>query len=135
MSKQIYIDENGNELLVSGTINTGDMLPISASQSTTMTKSYIDTGLSGKADTSTIVKYFDLTISSTTADSGISPFSYLGSGTKTDANINNIIAVTVYDTQYNNPAIAVFYSVSGSTYTFMVYSARSGNVKIRVCYN
>ena len=52
MPKQIYIDENGNELVVSGTINTADMLPISANP-TTNTKSYIDTGLSGKADSST----------------------------------------------------------------------------------
>lgn len=50
MAKQIYIDENGNEQLVSGTINTADMLPIE-SGSATNTKDYIDTGLSGKADT------------------------------------------------------------------------------------
>lgn len=49
MAKQIYIDENGNELMVSGTINTAEMLPISSSD-TTNTKDYIDTGLSGKAD-------------------------------------------------------------------------------------
>lgn len=49
MAKQIYIDENGNEQLVSGTINTADMLPIQ-SGSATNTKDYIDTGLSGKAD-------------------------------------------------------------------------------------
>lgn len=47
MAKQIYIDENGNENLVSGTINTADMLPIE-SGSATNTKDYIDTGLSGK---------------------------------------------------------------------------------------
>ena len=47
-----YIDSNGNELLVSGTISTATNMPISASQSTTMTKSYIDSGLSGKANTS-----------------------------------------------------------------------------------
>ena len=46
MSKQIYIDENGNELLVSGTVNTAAMLPISGSDSTN-TKAYIDSGLSG----------------------------------------------------------------------------------------
>lgn len=46
MAKQIYIDENGNEQLVSGTINNASMLPISASDSTN-TKSYIDSGLSG----------------------------------------------------------------------------------------
>ena len=41
MAKQIYIDENGNENLVSGTINTADTLPI-ASGSSTNTKDYID---------------------------------------------------------------------------------------------
>ena len=49
MAKEIYIDENGNEHLVSGTINTANMLPISA-QDNTATKDYIDDGLSGKAD-------------------------------------------------------------------------------------
>ena len=34
MSKQIYIDENGNELLVSGTINSADVLPYDDNTST-----------------------------------------------------------------------------------------------------
>ena len=46
MAKQIYIDENGNPIEVSGTINNASMLPISANDSTD-TKTYIDTGLSG----------------------------------------------------------------------------------------
>lgn len=41
MAKQIYIDGNGNEQIVSGTINNASMLPISASDSTN-TKDYID---------------------------------------------------------------------------------------------
>ena len=122
---------------------TAEMLPIESGSSTN-TKAYIDSGLSGKADTSDtytktevdakVPKYFDLTVSSSVSDSGISPFSYYGQSTKTDSNIHNILSVTVIDTQFNNPAIAVLYGVSGSTYTFMVYSARSGNVKIRVVY-
>ena len=51
MAKQIYIDENGNELLVSGTINNAKMLPIESGSSTN-TKDYIDSGLSGKANKS-----------------------------------------------------------------------------------
>lgn len=47
MAKQLYIDENGNPIEVSGTINNASMLPISANDSTD-TKTYIDTGLSGK---------------------------------------------------------------------------------------
>lgn len=105
-------------------LNAAD-LPITSGSSTN-TKDYIDT---------LVPKYFDLTITSGTSDGGISPFSYYGRNSKTDANIHNILAVSVYDTQFNNPALAVFYGQSGSTYTFMVYSARSGNVRIRVVYN
>ena len=36
MAKQIYIDENGNELLVSGTINTASILPVSGSDQTSV---------------------------------------------------------------------------------------------------
>ena len=41
MAKQIYIDENGNEQLVSGTINNAELLPIESGSSTN-TKDYID---------------------------------------------------------------------------------------------
>ena len=34
MSKQIYIDSDGNEIPVSGTINSADMMPMSASDNT-----------------------------------------------------------------------------------------------------
>lgn len=41
MAKQIYIDENGNPIEVSGTVNTAELLPISGNDPTD-TKSYID---------------------------------------------------------------------------------------------
>lgn len=63
MAKQIYIDENGNEQLVSGTINNAEMLPIE-SGSVTNTKDYIDsketlltTAINGKASKSLIDVY------------------------------------------------------------------------------
>ena len=46
MAKQIYIDENGNEQLVSGTINNAELLPIDALHPNDNTKDYIDSGLS-----------------------------------------------------------------------------------------
>ena len=52
MAKQIYIDENGNEQLVSGTINNAELLPIS-SINPTNTKDYIDTR--GLGDLSNVV--------------------------------------------------------------------------------
>lgn len=143
---QDAIDALSSDL--SSKVDTSDFnaqaLPIT-SGSTTNTKDYIDSGLSGKADTSTtytktevdnlVPKYFDLTANVQTADSGISPFSYYAQPEKTDSNIHNILSVTVIDTNFNNPAIAVFYSVSENVYKFMIYSARTGNVKIRVAYN
>ena len=64
MSKQIYIDENGNENLVSGTINNASLLPIAANVPTD-TKSYIDDGLQGKQAT-----ILQTTISGTTDGTG-----------------------------------------------------------------
>jgi len=143
-----YYTKSETDTALNDKVDTADFdatnLPIE-SGSATNTKSYIDSGLSGKADSSTtytksevdnkVAKFFDLTASSTTSDSGISPFSYYGQIAKTDSSIHNILSVSVIDTQFNNPAIAVLYGVSGNVYTFMVYSARSGNVKIRVAYN
>ena len=56
MAKQIYIDENGNENLVSGTINTGKMLPMSTTEPTSMVADRIEaceTALGNKPNTST----------------------------------------------------------------------------------
>ena len=50
MAKQIYIDSNGNEVELSGTINSADMLPISAGSST-MTDDVID----AKANSSDLI--------------------------------------------------------------------------------
>lgn len=61
MSKQIYIDENGNDFLISGTVNTAELLPISGNDPTD-TKTYIDSGLSAKADINTTCKYIQTTI-------------------------------------------------------------------------
>lgn len=52
MAKQIYIDENGNEQLVSGTINNAEMLPIT-SGSATNTKDYIDSKVATTSGTAT----------------------------------------------------------------------------------
>ena len=46
MAKQIYIDENGNPIEVSGTINTAELLPISGNDPTD-TKTYIDGFVNG----------------------------------------------------------------------------------------
>lgn len=115
----------------------GNIMPMASNDSTKVADriTALETTVSGKADKTELVKYFDLTANVQTADSGISPYSYCAQPEKTDANIHNILAVSVYDTRFNNPAIAVFYGQSGSTYKFMIYSARTGNVKIRVVYN
>ena len=42
MSKQIYIDKNGNEIQVSGTVNTADMMPMSGNDSTKVSEAIGD---------------------------------------------------------------------------------------------
>ena len=42
MSKQIYIDSNGNEVQVSGTVNTADMMPMSGNDSTKVSEAIGD---------------------------------------------------------------------------------------------
>lgn len=62
MAKQIYIDENGNPIEVSGTINNASMLPISANDSTD-TKTYIDNVVtSGSNANGNWIKYADGTM-------------------------------------------------------------------------
>ncbi len=120
------LNPTASDIEYSSGVTVKQAIDSKADSSTTYTKSEVD---------ALVPKEFFLTISSSVSDSGISPFSYYGTGTKTDANIHNILAVSVYDTQFNNPSITCFYGASGSTYTFIVYSARSGNVRIRVLYD
>ena len=42
MSKQVYIDSNGNEVQVSGTVNTADMMPMSGNDSTKVSEAIGD---------------------------------------------------------------------------------------------
>ena len=64
MAKQIYIDENGNENLVSGTINTGKMLPMSTTEPTSMVADRIEaceTAISGLSDNGLHIAKFSFT--------------------------------------------------------------------------
>lgn len=71
MAKQIYIDENGNEQLVSGTINNAELLPIQ-SGSATNTKDYIDSVKNDLSDNVITETYKTITSGDITADSGLS---------------------------------------------------------------
>ena len=55
MSKQVYIDSNGNEVLVSGTVNTADMMPMSGNDSTKVSTAIGDLSQLSTTDKSSIV--------------------------------------------------------------------------------
>lgn len=63
MAKQIYIDENGNENLVSGTINNASLLPIAANVPTD-TKSYVDEGLDKTKELKSLSQSFTIAANS-----------------------------------------------------------------------
>lgn len=55
MSKQIYIDSNGNEVQVSGTVNTADMMPMSGNDSTKVSEAIGDLSTLTTSVTSSLV--------------------------------------------------------------------------------
>ena len=55
MSKQIYIDSNGNEVQVSGTVNTADMMPMSGNDSTKVSEAIGDLSQLTTSVTSSLV--------------------------------------------------------------------------------
>lgn len=55
MSKQIYIDSNGNEIQVSGTVNTADMMPMSGNDSTKVSEAIGDLSQLTTTDKSSLV--------------------------------------------------------------------------------
>ena len=55
MSKQIYIDSNGNEIQVSGTVNTADMMPMSGNDSTKVSEAIGDLSQLTTSVTSSLV--------------------------------------------------------------------------------
>ena len=116
MSKQIYIDSNGNEIQVSGTVNTADMMPMSASDSrkvseaigdlsdlTTTVKSSL-VGAVNEVDTIPRIKQD--TISGTTNSSGLIAFDhtkrvivgFIGNSNKVIFQIPYFVCVKNYDT-------------------------------------
>ncbi len=130
MAKQIYIDENGNEQLVSGTINTADMLPIESGSSTN-TKDYID---SVKSDVAVLnnrnnIKYYDLAVT-TVANSYVSPFSaYKSENLPADLQSKTVLSAQVLSHSATNPT-----SVQFKDYTVHVYSKSAEAFDVRVVY-
>lgn len=55
MSKQIYIDSDGNEIQVSGTVNSADMMPMSASDSTKVSEAIGDLSQLTTSDNDSLV--------------------------------------------------------------------------------
>lgn len=65
MSKQIYIDSEGNEIQISGTVNTADMMPMSGNDSTTVAEA-----IGAKADKSGMFKKQTFTTTYSIAGNG-----------------------------------------------------------------
>lgn len=66
MSKQVYIDENGNEILLSGTVNTADMMPMSGNDNTKVSEAIeeVETSLDDKPTNTNANPYLKIVFSS-----------------------------------------------------------------------
>ena len=134
MAKQIYIDENGNENLVSGTINTGKLLPMSTTDPDKVADRIeaCETAISGKLNTNAI-KTIEGT--GTTDSTGIVTSTALGIA-QLDYDHHNIIAVhssnngcVVNVGQYNKNFYYVCTSAQG-----LANPIANTSVTIRVVY-
>lgn len=105
MAKQMYIDENGNPIQVSGTVNTAELLPISGND-TTDTKTYIDGFVNGVH-----CKTFDIEV--------VFSNNYYSTGNnienETGIPLNKIVGVLAYS--YNTIPLVCNVSNTGILYT------------------
>ena len=108
MAKQIYIDENGNENLVSGTINYGSLLPMSPNDSSSMVADRIEA-----LETRNNIKYY------TTSNYKLNDLTWVATGggiyraiitlSSLPAN-SKILGITIYN-----------FLAIGTNYNFMPY--------------
>lgn len=138
MAKQMYIDENGNENLVSGTINNAELLPIQ-SGSATNTKDYIDTGLSGKADTGDIptrpdfIRYEDKTLG---AIDFTNAYYLIPSASRPNAPSGYMFLMGImldYGSIQSGTSALINIDQNG-TYLFGIAGSKYSNVKVRYIY-
>lgn len=113
MAKQIYVDENGNPIEVSGTINNASMLPISANDSTD-TKTYIDNVVtSGTNANGYYIKYADGSMICTKVQTrGLQPADWNAWGSCYDSEIQDLGSWA--NTFYNTPVVNVNVSGAGA---------------------
>ena len=136
MSKQIYIDSNGNEIQVSGTVNTADMMPMSGNDSTKVSEAIDDLSQLTTSVTSSLVgavneinskiKTYNWTgtnVAITTLYSGGSMYYCditFPSGEATDS--NEILALTMVD--YGGLSNVLQFQIRGSR-AFRIWSKTS----------
>ena len=117
---------------------SGSNLPYEAGSETSIKSKFdsVDSAIAGKADTGSVTRFVDIVVSGSnmSADGTISPFNYYGYGSVTSDDIHTVLGVCVYDTSFNNPAIACYFDQTGSTHRVIVYSARNNNVRVRLAY-
>ena len=129
-----YYDKSETDTLLDGKVDNSSFnaasLPIT-SGSATNTKDYIDSGLSGKADSSDIIRSTTTTITPT-SNGGVSPYSYYGDKNMSATFPNKtIVGVMIDETSWNNPAIAKF---KNSTKTLYVYAMSGEQITVHILY-
>ena len=122
MAKQIYIDSNGNEILVSGTVNSADILPIETGSGTN-TKAYVD----GLIQYTT--KNADIVSTQVYSDFRYADISF------SEIDRSKVIGITVIGGPTNRPAFAIL--MDGSVTKVRVFAngyADGTSIPVRLAY-
>lgn len=128
MSKQIYIDSNGNEIQVSGTVNTADMLPLEAGSSKMTSEAIGDLSTLTTTDKSSLVGAVN-EVNSTKANASdfegckMKGFVIAGGATVTVTGSTGIIVASAN----NNDATAGAYAFSNMGGSFRLKTLASGS--------
>ena len=119
MSKQIFIDSNGNEIPLSGTVNSADMMPMSVGDATKVSEAIdeVDTSLSNKADKT--LTGFNLTAGTGMTLQYVNCFAF--------GNLKVISANIVVGSGATTSIATVPSAYSASNYTFFYLGKNGGN--------
>lgn len=115
MSKQVYIDENGNEIQVSGTVNTADMMPMSGNDSTKVSEAIGNLSTLTTTDKSSIVGAVNEVVSTKQDKLLIQSGEKTGSGGVIPNGVNTY-SVTFATPYASVPAVQVCFSSSTSQF-------------------
>lgn len=128
MSKQIYIDSNGNEVQVSGTVNTADMMPMSGNDSTKVSEAIGDLSTLTTSDKSSLVGAVNEVVSTKADKASLASILAPTNRLTSSHNMNSVDVGTYYQADASMPTNAP----SGANNAYIMVLSARGTDRIQI---